>query len=235
MLDMILDHSKYIALFLGLAAGFPLMWRRRERLGFQTWWQILFLCLFFTTASVLSALLFASFERLVTGGGLAFGAISTYGVYFFCPLFLFLAAKASRVGIRDGFDLYAIYALPSLFFLRINCLISGCCGGTHIPGTELHWPTRQAEMLFYAAMLLVFLRREKRGAAAGQNFPLLMAAYGCFRFVEEWVRETSGSSALHLAHLWSVLAAALGLSICIELQSRRARVAVPMKIRRKAQ
>ena len=234
MLDMILDQSKYLAILFGLAAGFPLMWQRRERVGLRKGWQVLLLCILFTVVSVASALLFASFEKLISGNGLSFGAISTYGVYFFCPLILVPFARGRKDRIKNGADLFALYALPSLFFLRINCMISGCCGGTVIHGTNLRWPTRQAELVFYAVMLAALIYREKQGAASGQAFPLLMASYGCFRFVEEWFRISDGTSALHLAHLWSVLAAALGLAIYFELRRRSA--AVPSsKKRRKAQ
>ena len=220
MIEMILDHSKYLSLILGLLAGFPLMWQRRSKIGLNKAWQVALLCILFTVASVISALLFASFEKLISGQGLSFGAISTYGVYFFCPWIL-LAVNGKRRGrIKNGFDLFAIYALPSLFFLRINCLISGCCGGIMIPGTNLHWPTRQAELVFYAVMLVVLLLLEKRGAPSGQGFPLLMAAYGCFRFVEEWFRISEGNNAFHLAHLWSILAAALGMAIYYEMQKQ---------------
>ena len=226
MAEMIMNNTKYIAILLGLLAGYPLMWQRRKKVGLEESWQVFILCVFFTAASVLSALLFASFEKMITGRPFSFGAISIYGIYFFCPLMLLAAARGKRDRIRNGFDLYALYAMPSLFFLRINCMISGCCGGIPISGTGLHWPTRQAEMVFYAAMLIVLIRREKQGASPGHGFPLLMASYGCFRFIVEWFRISEGTSPLHLAHLWSVLAAALGFAIFFELKKRDVTAAV---------
>lgn len=231
---MILNNSKYIAILMGLLAGFPLMWQIRSKIGLQKSWQVLLLCLFFTVTSVFSALLFASFEKLITGHGFSIGAISTYGIYFFCPLMLLAVTGGKRDLIRNGFDMYAIYAMPSLFFLRINCLLSGCCGGTSIFGTHLHWPTRQAEMVFYAVMLIVLIRREKQGAPPGQGFPLIMASYGCFRFIVEWFRISEGTSLLHLAHMWSVLAAAFGLALFFEL-NRSAGTAGLQKGRRHGQ
>lgn len=164
-------------------------------------------------------MLFAGIENLISGEGFRFSAISTYGVYFICPFFLLAFAKIGRREIRGLFDVFALYAMPSLFLIRCNCLMAGCCGGTEIPGTNLHWPTREAEMLFYIFMLFFLIRREKNGAVRGTAFPLLMICYGGFRFVEEWFRDLPGAGTIHLAHLWSLIAIAAGCSIYFELKT----------------
>lgn len=214
--EILMEQSKYIAVLLGLLAGFPLVWKRRARLGLKDAWQVGLLCLAYSTFSVAAALVFAGVESLLSGEGFRLGAISTYGVYFFCPVFLLLLARALKKPGREWMDVFALYALPSLFLLRINCLISGCCGGRQIGSTGLHWPTREAEMVFYGILLLVLLRRERTGAQPGTAFPLLTAAYGAFRFMEEWFRTGTGGSLLHLAHGWSVLACILGLGFYFE-------------------
>lgn len=214
------EYSKYLTVLLGFLAGYPLVWRRKETLGLKKGWQAVLLCICFSACSVLSALVFATLEGLLGGEGLRFGEISTYGVYLFCPIVIFLTVRATE---RDGgrwMDVFALYALPSLFLMRCNCLFSGCCGGRAIGQTGLFWPTREAEMVFYAVMFLVLLRREKRGAPKGTAFPLLAAAYGGFRFVVEWFRATSGDALIHLAHLWSVLSVITGIAVYFELMKR---------------
>lgn len=217
MAEFLASNGKYLAVLLGIAAGFALVWRKREALKLKRPWQITLVCLIFSAFSVLSAILFAALESLIGGQAPSFGAISTYGIYLICPFLLFLSAKAAKRDLKTVFDTYALYAMPSLFLLRCNCLQSGCCGGRPILGSELRWPTREAEMIFYVAMLLLLLRRERRGAPPGTAFPLLMFSYGAFRFVEEWFREGSGASFVHLAHLWSVIALIVGLGLFLEL------------------
>lgn len=221
MMEFLIDNSKYLAVLLGLAAGLPLVWKNRDRLQLDRPRQAVLLAGCFSVCSVLSALLFATLEGLMGGKGFHLGAISTYGVYFICPILLLAAAKAAGKSGKSWMDVFALYALPSLFLLRINCLISGCCGGRAIGATGLHWPTRQAEMVFYGVMLLVLLRREKANAPAGTAFPLLMAAYGAFRFIVEWFRTGEGSSLLHLAHGWSILAGIIGLGLYFELNGAK--------------
>lgn len=222
---------KYVMLFLGVLVGIPFIWRQREQLGLKRPWQALLLCLGFSAGSMLSAMIFASLEELLSGNGFGFGAISTYGVYFFCSPAVYFAAKRVK---RDGWrwmDMFAVYALPSLFLMRINCLLNGCCGGRAIGDTGLHWPTRQAEMIFYAIMFLILLRREKAGAQNGTAFPLLAAAYGAFRFIEEWFRDHSGGSLIHLAHIWSLMAVIIGLGLYFELNSGRTQKSGPRRER----
>ena len=212
---------KYVMLVLGVLAGIPFVWRQREPLGLKKPWQVLLLCLGFSAGSMLSAMLFASLEGLLSGNGFRFVAISTYGVYFFFPLAVYFAAKGMK---RNGWrwvDMFAVYAAPSLFLMRINCLVSGCCGGRPIGSTGFYWPTRQAEMIFYVIRFLVLIRREKAGARTGTAFPLLAGTYGTFRFIEELFRDHPGGSLFHMAHIWSMMAVIIGFGLYFELNSDR--------------
>lgn len=219
MMTFLIEHGKYLAVLLGILTGYPIVWQHRDRLMVKKPSQAVLICIIFSTFSVISAMLFATLESLVSGGGLNFGAISTYGIYFLCPPILILLAWARKEDARNWLDVYTLYAMPSLFLLRCNCLLAGCCGGRMIPGTSLRWPVRQAEMVFYVVMLLVLLRREKRAAASGTGFPLLMVVYGIFRFVEEWFRSGSGDSLIHLAHVWSLVSIVIGLGFYYELKN----------------
>lgn len=217
-MDWVTDNAKYIAVLLGILLGWPLLLRRQpiRRPGQSL--RALLLAVGLSAVSVASAMLFAAMESLLGGSTQSFGAISTYGIYLIAPLLLLAVAAALKLDARQLFDDYALYALPSLFLLRINCLLAGCCGGTQIAHTGLTWPTRQAEMLFYAIMLLVLLRREKRGAPPGTGFPLLMMCYAAFRFEVEWFRTVEPPAALHIAHIWSVLTFIIGLLLYLKIR-----------------
>lgn len=215
-MEVIGEYGKYIAILAGLISGLPLVWQRREKLAVKSAAGSLAVCIMFSAFSVLSALLFGCLESVISGNGMTFSAISTYGIYSICPLLILLVCRFTGKEAKAVFDVYALYALPSLFFLRINCMAAGCCGGRQIGLTELHWPTRQAEMIFYLIMFVILLKREHK-TKAGTAFPLLTGAYGIFRFFCEWLREADTGSLVHLAHGWSCLAAVIGLGIYFEL------------------
>ena len=201
----------------GLIVGFPLVWKRRDRVGFEHVWQVLLLCVSYSAVCVFAATIFCSIERVLSGEAFSWGGVSTYGMYFLAPIPYLIASKgAKRAGLTD---LLAIYAVPSLFLQRASCLVAGCCQGALIPGTEMRWPTRELELVFYVLLFLYFLRKEKSDTfIKGSLFPILMTSYGAFRFFEEGFRDAGGASYLHLAHLWSFMSFVIGLSILLEMK-----------------
>ena len=212
MYAFFIKYSVYAAVMLGILAGIPLVKIVRKKSMSET----VLLCIAFSAVSMVSVLLFASFEKIIAGHGISMGAVSTYGVYIIAPVILLALYRRDRSSI---FDAFALYVLPSLFLQRIRCLFNGCCGGIQIAQTGMHWPVREAELLFYAVMLVILLRQFHNGAQPGILFPILMMSYGSFRFVEEFFRE--GNGLLHMAHLWSVLTILIGYSIYIEIRKHK--------------
>ena len=217
MLEFLTDNCKTLAVAVGLIVGFPLVWKRRDHVGYDHLWQIALLCVSYSVICVLGATVFCGIERVLSGEAFRLGGVSTYGMYFFAPIPYLIAFKGPR---RAGMtDLLALYAVPSLFLQRVCCLIAGCCQGNLIPGTEMRWPTRELELVFYVLLFVYFLRKEKSETfIKGSLFPILMASYGAFRFLEEGFRDASGASFVHLAHLWSILALIVGISILVEMK-----------------
>lgn len=218
MYELISNNSIYLAVLAGLIAGVPLIMSVEKTASDRRLLPSVLLAVLFSAVSVFSVLLFASFEKLISGGGLSIGAVSTYGVYLIAPLILLLVIRKDRA-LR--FDQFAIFVLPSLFLQRIRCLFIGCCYGKTIHGMEMRWPTREAELVFYAVMLILFLYLEKKGnVKEGGLFPLLMICYGAFRFIAEFFRD-NGSGLFHLAHIWSIIALIIGVCLYTELSAAR--------------
>ncbi len=218
----LLNHSKYLALVLGVAAGFPLVLVRRNRLGIKNAGCALLLSVYFTFLSLTATMLLAVLESLLAGNKPNIGAVSVMGVYLFAPFGVLAAAKVCKWKKEDAFDVYALYAIPSLFLMRINCLVSGCCLGKKIGSSTLRFPTREMEMGFYVVLFILFLLREKDEKQRGTLFPFLMLTYGVFRFIIEWFREGAGATPLHLSHLWAVLIAIVGYAWYTERRKKAA-------------
>lgn len=219
MVEIVTSHSKLIAVLIGIAVGYPIVWVRRNRIGYNHPLQVLGLCILFSIISVLSATALASVERLFSTGTLSAGGVSTYGVYLIAPIFFLIIYRGAKRA--EIFDILALYVIPSLFLQRCSCFVAGCCLGAHIPGSTALWPTRELELVFYVVAFVLLLRKEKNGNyVSGSLFPLLMVAYGIFRFIEEFFRDANTTSVVHLAHLWSILAIIIGASIYIELKRK---------------
>lgn len=209
------------ALFILLGCGtlFNVYWlhRCRERLHLR-WLSVLLLSVLHTVLGVLSVKVFALFE---TGN---FSNMSLFGGVFFMPLFYWGVAKLAKQKTADVFDVFTICLVFTLMCARLNCIVSGCCLGAHIPIeglTHLRFPTRELELIFYVILLLRLWRKVLSGSARGMIYPIYMISYGIFRFVTETLRVSSRTdSILHISHLWALLSLGIGMSIYGELQKK---------------
>ena len=209
------------ALFILLGCGtlFNVYWlyRCRERLHLR-WPSVLLLSVLHTVLGVLSVKVFALFE---SGD---FSNMSLFGGVFFMPLFYWGVAKLAKQKAADVFDVFTVCLVFTLMCARLNCMISGCCLGAHIPIeglTHLRFPTRELELLFYVILLSRLWRKVVTGSARGMIYPIYMIAYGIFRFVTETLRFSDRTdSILHVSHLWALLSLGIGISIYGELQKK---------------
>lgn len=188
----------------------------RKRLQMK-WYAALALSALHVLAGVLCVRVFARLE------GAESGSMSLFGAVFFLPLFYFLGARLFQRPRAEVFDVFAIPMIFTLLCARINCLTSGCCLGLMIPHTSVRYPTREAEMVFYAVFLALAVPRVWKGTARGRIYPVYMAAYGAFRAVIECFRVSGSASLLHISHIWALLSLATGLAIALEMKTRQAR------------
>lgn len=217
LLTWLSDHA--LILLLGCGTLFNVYWlhRCRERLHLR-WLSVLLLSVLHTVLGVLSVKVFALFE---TGD---FSNMSLFGGVFFMPLFYWGVAKLAKQKAADVFDVFTICLVFTLMCARLNCIISGCCLGAHIPIeglTHLRFPTRELELLFYVILLSRLWRKVLSGSARGMIYPIYMIAYGIFRFVTETLRFSDRTnSILHVSHLWALLSLGIGISIYGELRKK---------------
>lgn len=211
------DHA--LILLLGCGTLFNVYWlhRCRERLHLR-WPSVLLLSVLHTVLGVLSVKVFALFE---SGD---FSNMSLFGGVFFMPLFYWGVAKLAKQKAADVFDVFTICLVFTLMCARLNCMISGCCLGAHIPIeglTHLRFPTRELELLFYVILLSRLWRKVLSGSARGMIYPIYMISYGIFRFVTETLRVSNRTdSILHISHLWALLSLGIGISIYGELRKK---------------
>lgn len=217
LLTWLSDHA--LMLLLGCGTLFNVYWlhRCRERLHLR-WLSVLLLSVLHTVLGVLSVKVFALFE---TGD---FSNMSLFGGVFFMPLVYWAFAKLSGRKAADVFDVFTICLVFTLMCARLNCIISGCCLGAHIPIeglTHLRFPTRELELLFYVLLLSRLWRKVLSGSARGMIYPIYMISYGIFRFVTETLRVSNRTdSILHVSHLWALLSLGIGISIYGELRKK---------------
>ena len=217
LLTWLSDHALILLLSCGTLFNVYWLHRCRERLHLR-WLSVLLLSVLHTVLGVLSVKVFALFE---TGD---FSNMSLFGGVFFMPLFYWGVAKLAKQKAADVFDVFTICLVFTLMCARLNCIVSGCCLGAHIPIeglTHLRFPTRELELLFYVILLSRLWRKVLNRSARGMIYPIYMISYGIFRFVTEMLRFSDRTdSILHVSHLWALLSLGIGMSIYGELQKK---------------
>lgn len=101
---------------------------------------------------------------------------------------------------RSTGDAFALILPIGLLLGRAGCLLHGCCLGKPVAANFLltlrdragqaRWPAAPAEMIFLVVMFLLILRWQRQGTFRDRLFFLFLAAYGAFRFLHEWLRDT---------------------------------------------
>ena len=142
------------------------------------------------------------------------GGMSLYGGLFLLPVLFCIIAWLSKRNIAETCDVFTIPNIVTVFCARLNCIFSGCCLGTVIPGTEgLRWPTREVELVLYVVLYIVLRNKTGKPKFKGKLYPIYMISYGIFRFVIEWFREGNEvAGVFHISHLWSILAIVIGIT-----------------------
>lgn len=208
----------YVMLLAGAMFSFVWLLLLRKRLRLK-WYAALILAVIHTLVGVFSVKVFAFLEAGFNPDTL--GNMSLFGGVFFMPLTYLVGARLTKRRASEVCDVFTICMIFTVMCARINCIFAGCCKGLLIPGLDgLRWPTREAEILFYIIILLLFIPKVQKGGTRGKIYPIYMAAYGGFRFAIEFFRVSDSYRIFHRAHIWSLIALGLGLSIYFELSRR---------------
>lgn len=106
-----------------------------------------------------------------------------------------------RTGYRQATgDAFALIVPIGLVLGRVGCWIQGCCQGAlcaehwwslNDSVGAGRWPIVPLEIGFNAAFLIWALAARRLGWVRGNQFHVYLIAYGVFRFVEEFARDTA--------------------------------------------
>ena len=216
MMSYLGEHSLLVLLLAATAVSFTWIYIMHDRLGVSFVGAIV-LAVVHTLYGVLAVRVFAVIEGF--GDLSVVGAQSLFGGMAFMPLLYLLIIKLTKKPAAEVFDILTLSLVATLFFARVNCMLAGCCMGSHVFGLEPRWPTRELELVYYIWFLAVYEPSVYEGNSGGIVFPSYIMSYGLFRFAIEFLRESSKAlGPFHIAHLWSLIAIGLGLGILSEMK-----------------
>ncbi len=213
------DNSLIILLTAGTLFNFFWLCAFKDRIRI-TWITAIPLAILHTLLGVVCVKVFAVAEAF--GDPASIGGMSLYGGVFMMPIAYYLGSKVFKRDPKAVFDTFTFCMIFTLMCARINCIVSGCCYGNPMPfftTRTVRWPTREMEIIFYVILFICLSRKYIRKQSDGEIYPIYMVTYGIFRFFNEWLRHSDTQSAFHKAHIWSVLAILIGVSILLEFKA----------------
>lgn len=152
--------------------------------------------------------------------GLTFRGFSLFGAIFIQPLAVWIIARLFRKNYGEVASFLIIPFLIMLGFYRVDCFISGCCGGIAISGFVV--PTQWIEACFVWMLAAIFIYlTHARDWRDGRLFDAFFAIYGLFRFVLEFFRVRDNLFSLFaLSHIWAFLSLVLGILLILRRKRR---------------
>lgn len=214
--------SNSLLLLLSAGTAFTVVWllMSRKRLRMSPVAAVA-LALLHTVIGLLTVKAFAFMETGFDAESL--GNMSLFGGVFIMPLVYLLGSKIFKRPFGEVCDVFTPCMVFTVMCARVNCILSGCCIGLPIPGTNgLRYPTREAELLFYLILLICLIPKIRKGKTNGSAYPIYMICYGAFRFVVEFFRYSSSTDALfHLSHVWALISLLIGISVYAEIKKKK--------------
>lgn len=170
-----------------------------------------FACVLFTLLLTAAGVFGAKLMFFAESGFRSWDGISFFGSVFLIPVLMSLVGLFFRLTPGRSLDLCAPCVAVMIAVLRVNCFLSGCCGGWSVcVGSYcFSWPTQIVESLGDVAILYYLLKRADGEDVPGHGYPWFMVLYGIMRFLLEFLRDTP-KDWLRLSHgQWFALVSAL--------------------------
>lgn len=206
-----MNPTTLIILFIGtLAMMVPMLFQARKYN--ITKWKIIPVAFVLTVVGTLGTYIWFWVENFYFLGR------SFYGAMFIVPVVFVLLAFIIKIPYGELMDLCGPAECIMLSFMKVQCLVSGCCGGrilfTNELGEAVRFPSQLAELIAAYAIFITLLIMSHREGNKEKIYPWYMILYGASRFVlnffrEEWAHYDGGLPPF--GTVWSVLAVIIGV------------------------
>ncbi len=211
-------HKGITFILIGTVLMAVLMMIQRRLYRLRVWQALLFTVLL-TAVGVAGVRLLAILEgwRNLLAGNLP-GGMSLFGAIFLIPILMPFVGFMFRLRAGQTLDLCAPCVAGMFGVMRINCWITGCCGGrvVHYMGRDFVPPVQLIDggwNFYLMIVLMIFnMKRQKEGIA----YAMLMTGYSVMRFIIEFYRDTE-KTWFHMSHgqVFSLFCIVIGLIFII--------------------
>lgn len=212
MLSWLYINSYNVLLALGGVSVIVLMILRRSMYQLAVWKAaILGLSL------LLCAVAGAKLLYIIESGGDTDG-MSLFGAVYLVLLCMPVVGRFFSLNGSQTLDACAPCGASVIGFVRFGCYLSDCCGGRYVNIGSLffRWPTQIMESFCDFFILGLLLQMEKKSHRTGSLYAWFLILYCFFRFVIEFLRDTSRDWLfLSHGHWFSIVGFLMGVGVLV--------------------
>lgn len=177
-----------------------------------TLWKIVPVAFILTVVGTLSTYAWFFIENL------HFGGRSFYGAVFLVPIVFLAIAPLVKIPYGQLTDLLAPAECVMLSFMKVQCLVTGCCAGRTLLVTDggevVRFPSQAVELVAAYAIAIALLLMSYKAGHREKIYPWYLILYGASRFVlnffrEEWELYEGGMPPF--GTVWSAVAVTVGI------------------------
>ncbi len=196
-----LTHSWFV-LLIGAVCAVVMAAVRRKQYGLTIAQTIIFSVMLAIQAVVGAKVLFG-IERVMGGNEFNMSGLSLFGGVFFTLMFTPIMARIFKKDTAMLFDFVAPLGMILIASARMGCFFAHCCGAKAqmINGRPFYWPVQLFEVILDLSVLAVLLyweqnklnwaeKNRKVNAYNGILALTILACYGTYRFMLEFLRDT---------------------------------------------
>lgn len=211
-------------LMIGLGAFGMLLCTLKRKIRFQI---NSFQCIVFSLLLTLCGIAGAKLLYFLESGLQSTGGVSFFGSVYLIPFVMPVIGLLFHLSFSKTLDLCAPCVAVMIGFIRIGCLLCGCCGGwvVYVGDYYFAWPTQIMESIGDFLILFMLLHTEAKGSWTGLLYPLFMFSYSVMRFFLEFLRYTPDKW-FGLGHgQWFAIMAILVSLLWIAIQKKKSKTA----------
>jgi len=206
-----MNFTTILILFIGTWAMMVPMFFQAKKYEIQRW-RIIPIAFALTVTGTLGTYLWFFVENLYFGGR------SFYGAVFFVPIVFLLLPYVIKVPYGQIMDFCAPAECIMLSFMKVQCLVTGCCGGRTLfvneIGEAVVFPSQLVELIAAYAIAIALIVISQQGKQKEKIYPWYLILYGSSRFIlnffrAEWEHYSGGIPPF--GTIWSVVAVAIGI------------------------
>ena len=144
-----------------------------------------------------------------------FAGISFFGAVFLIPVAFLCATKLFRESFEDLMDICAVGICMMLAVMKVQCLMSRCCGGRALfqkaNGVIVRFPSQIAELANGLILCMILLILAYKFKFRGKLYPIFLILYGITRFILNFFRDVWGTGEIPYGTIWSILSVIIGI------------------------